>query len=43
MQPSDVYNSPDWSTLYNYINQALKYRNNILTKNFYTQNFKSNT
>jgi len=37
LQPQDVFNSLDgqcWSTLYSYINQALKYRNNILTESF---------
>jgi len=37
LQPRNVYYSLDGqcrSTLYNYINQALKYQNNILTENF---------
>jgi len=35
LQPRDVFNSQDgqcWSFLYNYVNQALKYRINILTE-----------
>jgi len=37
LQPRDAFNSLDvqcWSTLYSYINQALKYQNNILTESF---------
>jgi len=37
LQPRDVFNllhGQCWSTLYNFINQALKYRNNILTESF---------
>jgi len=37
LQPRNVLNSLDgqcWSTLYSYINQAPKYRNNILTESF---------